>query len=176
MPFDSVTINTYFELEGEDSEEYRALYQTLDYDCIFKTVIKGKFEWKRSISNQVQLFLKTGITETTKSWFYLFSSNLILTKHISTIQKDKSVLTYAIVSEMKFNVGLVIHKSILKSIYGKVITHPFLFIELCLRAGGYILKDEVPTHDFCTIPNRKERPLLREENKENKKMHESLRT
>ena len=53
MPFDSVTINTYFELEDEDSEEYRALYQILDYDLILKTLTKGKFEWKKSTTNQV---------------------------------------------------------------------------------------------------------------------------
>ena len=54
VPFDSMTINTYFELEDEDSKEYQALYREPNYDLILKKLIKGRSEWKKNTSNQVQ--------------------------------------------------------------------------------------------------------------------------
>ena len=51
------------------------------------------------------------------------------------------MLTYAIASGMKFNVGLVIENSILKSVNGKAITYPSLITELYLRAGEEISKE-----------------------------------
>ena len=55
-------------------------------------------------------------------------------KHVSTMQKNKVVLTYAIVSGLKFNLGIVIENSILELVYRKAISHQSLIIELCLRA------------------------------------------
>ena len=63
--------------------------------------------------------MRMGLTNTVKSWFYFVSSKLIQTKHVSTMQKDKVILTYAIVSRMKFNVRVVIENSILELVYGK---------------------------------------------------------
>ena len=81
--------------------------------------------------------MRTGLTKTTRSWFYFVLSNLILMKHISTMQEDKAMLTYVIMSGMK-----LIENSILESVYEKAITHPSLINELCLRAGVEIFKEE----------------------------------
>ena len=137
-----MTINTFFELEDEGSKEYRALYWASNYDIILKKLTKGKSEWKRNISNQVQSFMRTGLTETTKSWLYFVFSKLILKKHVSTMQKDKAILTYAIVSGMKSNVGTIIENSILESVCGKAITHLSLITKHCLRVEMEISKDE----------------------------------
>ena len=67
---------------------------------------------------------------------------LIMTKHVSTVQKDKAMLTYAFVSRFKFNVGTMIENSILESVYEEAITQPSLFTELCLRAKVEMSKDE----------------------------------
>ena len=91
-----------------------------------------------------------------KSWFYFVSSKLILTKHVSIVQKNKDLLTYAIVSGMKFDEGAVIEKSILESIYGKVFTHPSLIIELYLRAKVEISKDEEKLPPMIPLPFPKE--------------------
>ena len=40
VPFDSLTINRFFELQDEDNEEYRALYKESNYDVIMK-----KYQW-----------------------------------------------------------------------------------------------------------------------------------
>ena len=71
------------------------------------------------------------------------------------MQKDKVVLTCAIVSRFKFNVGMVIKNSILKSVYGKSITHPSLIIELCLVARVGILKDEEKCPPRVPFPSLK---------------------
>ena len=96
--------------------------------------------------------MRTRLTETVKSWFYFVSSKLMPKKHVSTMQKDKAILTYAIVSGMKFNVGAVIENSILELIDGKLITHPSLIIELCLRVGVEISKDEEKIPPMIPLP------------------------
>ena len=86
--------------------------------------------------------MRVGLTEIAKSLFYFVLSKLILAKHVITVKNDKAILIYAIVSEMKFNVGVVIENSILESVYDKTISHPSLITELCLRAKVEISKDE----------------------------------
>ena len=62
-----MAINIFFELEDEDNEEYRALRRAPNYDMIMKKLIDRKSPWKRSILNEVQSFLRTRLTKTTKS-------------------------------------------------------------------------------------------------------------
>ena len=54
VPFDRSTINRFFGLQDEDSEEYRALYRKPNYDRILKELTDGKLPWKRGASNEVQ--------------------------------------------------------------------------------------------------------------------------
>ena len=79
---------------------------------------------------------------------------------MSTVQKDKAVLTYAIVSEFKFIVGTVIENSILELVYGKAITRPPLIIELCLLVKVEISKDEekFPPMIPLIFPQKKNAP------------------
>ena len=73
-------------------------------------------------------------------------------KHVSIMQKDKAILTYAIVSRFKFNVGMVIENSIMESVYGKAITHPSVITELCLLAGVEISRDEEKCPPMVPFP------------------------
>ena len=79
-------------------------------------------------------------------------TKLIPMKHVSTVQKDKAILTYAIVSRFMFNVGMVIENSIIESVYGKAITHPSLITELCLLAGVEISRDEEKCPPMVPFP------------------------
>ena len=79
-----------------------------------KKLADGKSPWKKSVLNEVRSFLRTGLIKTAKSWFYFVFSKLILMKSMPIVQKDKAVLTYAIVSGFNFNVGTVIENSILE--------------------------------------------------------------
>ena len=68
------------------------------------------------------------------------------------MQKDKAMLTCAIVSGLKFNVGTVIENFILDSVYGKAITHPSLSTELCLKSKVEISKDKVKGPSMIPLP------------------------
>ena len=95
------------------------------------------------------------------SLFYFVSFKMTLTKHVSIVQNDKAILTYAIVSGMKFNVGAVIKNFILELVYGKAITHPSLITKLCLRVRVEISKDEEkcpPMIPFSFLIEKKARP------------------
>ena len=79
-------------------------------------------------------------------------SKLIPTKHVSTVQKDKAILTYVIVSGFKLTVGTVIQNSILEVVYRKALTHPSLIIELCLLVEVEISKDEEKCPPMVPLP------------------------
>ena len=89
VPFDSVTIHKFFEVEDENNEDYQALYKALNYDLILKKLINGKSPWKRSILNQFQSFMRTRLTETTKFWFYFVSFKPISMKHVFQCKRTR---------------------------------------------------------------------------------------
>ena len=64
VPFDSLIINRFFKLQDEDNKEYQALYRDRNYDLILKKLIEEKLTRKKSVSNEVQSVLRTGLTET----------------------------------------------------------------------------------------------------------------
>ena len=97
--------------------------------------------------------MRTGLTGTAKSWLYFVSSQLIPMKHVSTVQKDKAMLTYAIVSGFKFNVGAMIENHILESFIGwSLYIHPSLPSFVC-KLGWKLpkMKKNAP-HDPSSIP------------------------
>ena len=97
-------------------------------------------------------FLRIGVTEIAKMWFYFISYKFVPSKHLSTIRKDKEILTYAIVKGYKFNVGKFIGNSILESLYSKPITHLSLISKLCEIAGVKIGENEERCPPMCLLP------------------------
>ena len=87
-------------------------------------------------------FPRTGLTEIARTWFYSASYKLVPSKHLSTVRKDKELLTYAIIKGYKFIGGKVIENSILESVYHKSITHPSLITKLCEKEGVQIGENE----------------------------------
>ena len=131
MSFDASTINEVFRLTDGDSEEFKTLYREPDYDKILQEVTDGSALWTRNANQEVISFPRTRLTKVAKVWFYFVSSKLVPSKHLSTVGRDKALLTYAIVKGYKFNVGKVIENSILELSYHKAITHPSLITKLC---------------------------------------------
>ena len=80
-------------------------------------------------------FPRTGLTKIAKNLFYFVSSKLVPSKHLSIVERDKELLTYAIVKGYKFNVGKVKKNSILELAYHEAITQPSLITKLCKVAG-----------------------------------------
>ena len=142
MPFDANKINTLFGMTEVDSEEFRTLYREPNYEVILQDLTNGSTPWIRNANQEVMSFLRIGLMEVGKVWFYFVSSKLVSSNHLSTVGKDKALLTCAIVEGYKFNMGQVIENSILKSAYHKENTHPSLITKLCKEAGVPIGENE----------------------------------
>ena len=142
MPFNGSTINILFGLNDDDSKEFKALYREPNYENILEDLVGGSVAWTRNANQEVMSFLRTGLMEIAKTWFYFVSYKLVPSKHLSIVRRDKALLTYAIVTCYKFNVGKVIENSILMSEYHKAITHPSLITKLCEIVGVQIGENE----------------------------------
>ena len=87
-------------------------------------------------------FPRAGLTEIAKTWLYFVSSKLVPFKHVPIVIRDKALLTYAIVTSYKFNVGKVIENSIMDPVYHKAITYLSLITRLCEIEGVQIGENE----------------------------------
>ena len=78
------------------------------------------------------------MTELAKVWFYFVGSNLLTSKHLSTVRKNEAILLYAILKGYKLSVGKIIKSSILsyfRSNYRGLLPHPSLITRLCILRG-----------------------------------------
>ena len=72
-----------------------------------------------------------------KAWYNFLYATLKLSLHLSTITKDKAILLYAIVKDIKFDVGYVIERGIIELTQGRcteALIHSFLITLLCRMA------------------------------------------
>ncbi|PIN01480.1 hypothetical protein CDL12_26014 [Handroanthus impetiginosus] len=72
------------------------------------------------------------------NWLRFVSARLLLSSHTSEVTRERAVMIYAILTDVPFNIGRFLHRSILKSAMGSLtmgLYHPFLITELCARAG-----------------------------------------
>ena len=138
VPFDSVTINNAFEMKDNDTEAYRKRFQTLDYDKILKSLTNGKIPWTKNANNELASFLRTELTPKAWVWFYFISHKVKPSKHVSTMRRDKSILIYAILKDIQFDIGFVIEISILEAISRRctgALAHPPLITLLWAMEG-----------------------------------------
>ena len=139
MKFDVVTINRVYGLKDDDSEAYRALFQSPDYDLFLWTLTKWMKPWKRNPQIvEVTIFPKAVLKLVLKAWFLFLYSHLMSSLHVSIVQRDKAILLYVIVQDIKFDFGFVIENSILKAFQNRstgALTHPSLITLLCKLAG-----------------------------------------
>ena len=77
-----------------------------------------------------------------KVWFYFVGSNLLPSKHLSTVRKNEAILLNAILKGYKLSAGKIIENSILsyfRSNYRGLLPHPTLITRQCILGGveGY---------------------------------------
>ena len=114
MNFDAATINRVYNLKDDDNEEYRALFQNTNYKMMLRSFMKRRCEWKRHPSTfEVTTFPMVALKFVPKPWY-----NFLYATLFSIVTKDKEILLYAIVKDIKFNVGYVIERGIIELTQG----------------------------------------------------------
>ncbi|PIN23318.1 hypothetical protein CDL12_03960 [Handroanthus impetiginosus] len=72
------------------------------------------------------------------NWLRFVYARLLPSSHTSEVTRERAVMIYAILTDVPFDIGLFLHRSILKSAMGGLtigLYHPSLITELCAHAG-----------------------------------------
>ena len=118
-----------------------------EYQKIVDLLTDGKGIWVASTKNQHKEIHKGSLTEEAKVWFHFLASNLLPSKHLTTMRNKGEIALYAILKGYKINVGKMIEKSIsdyCKSNYRGLMPHLAIIIELCnMGEITYLWEEEV---------------------------------
>ena len=98
-----------------------------EYQKIVDLLTDGKGRWVASSKNQHKEIHRGSLTEEAKVWFYFLASNLLPSKHLTTVRNKGAIALYAILKGYKINVGKMIEESILdycKTNYRGLMPHP----------------------------------------------------
>ena len=144
MDFSAIAINQVYNLVDDDSDAYRALFQDTDYQMIMTFLTRRRGVWKRHpFTSKVTTFQMKALKPVLKVWYNFIYATLKPNLHLSTIIRDKTILLYAIVQSIKFDVRNVIERGIIESTHGRctgALIYPSLITQLCQLV-------EVPMHE-----------------------------
>ena len=138
VPFDWSTINRYYGLANFDDDEYQQLVtnDNTNWEEIKEFLCKDDVSCSRYTNGGLKSFPGQAMTKVAKIWHYFICAKLLPTTNHSTVMKSRAALIYAILKDMKIDVGLIIQHSIIhgfeKGIQG--FPHPYLITNLCANA------------------------------------------
>ena len=168
MEFNAATINMVYNLVDDDRDAYKALFQNIDYYMTMQALTRGRGEWKRHPStSEVTKFLMSTLKSVAKSWYNFICTTLNPSLHLSIVTRDKTILLYAIVHDIKFDVGHVIEREIIESTQGRctgALIHPSLITQLCRLAEVSMLEfeEKSPYRILVPLPKAKNGHLMTE--------------
>lgn len=148
VSYTRTTINSYFNLRDILIDDY--LYYGIghcDLDVVIQKLCKPGTTWtlKQATDEKVS-FPHTTLSRYGKAWYNFICANLMLTRHQSDVTKERAILLYAIVSNGKVDIGLVVNVSIAKYLWGSTmggLLHASLITRLCRQAGVQWNLDEL---------------------------------
>ena len=151
VDFSATSINRVFNLVEDDSEAYRALFQHM----MMHILTNGRGVWKRHPStSEVTTFLMSALKPVLKAWYnFIFAT--LKPSHLSTVTRDKTILLFALVRGIKFDVGHVIKRGIIESTQGRctrALIHPSLIPQLCRLAEVPMLESKEKSPHKLPVP------------------------
>ncbi|PIN09082.1 hypothetical protein CDL12_18338 [Handroanthus impetiginosus] len=128
-------------------------------DTICELICRDNPQWMLSHLNEPFHFPRTTLTFAADNWLRFVSARFLPSPHTSEVTRERAIMIYAILTNVHFDIGHFLHKSILKSAMGGLIVglyHPSLITELCARAdlerqpGDELLQPDSMIHaDRC---------------------------
>ena len=86
VQFDVATINRAYSLRDNDSDAYRALFQSPNYDLLLQSLSYGREPWKKKPQkSEVTTFPRAVLKPVPRAWFYFLCALLIPSLHVSTV-------------------------------------------------------------------------------------------
>ena len=116
VDFSVATINRVYNLVDDDSDAYKALFHNIDYHMMIRVLTRGRGVWKRHPSmSEVTTFLMSALKPILKAWYNFICATLKPSLRLSIVTRDKTILLYAIVQDIKFDMEHVIERGIIES-------------------------------------------------------------
>ena len=120
---------------------------------------KGQGEWRINSSGHAVNFKAKHLAYIPKVWHHFITSRLIPTTNVCEVTAQRSLLNYAILQDIPFDVGQVIEDAILHNREAKMnLGHPFLIFGLCKQAGVPLDTNEAWLHPIKAISVKRDTP------------------
>ena len=159
VDFSAESINSYYGLERIPPGPFDQLREHPDYHEVIRVLTKGQGEWRINSAGHAVNFKAKHLAYIPKVWHHFITSRLIPTTNVCEVTAQRSLLNYAILQDIPFDVGQVIEDAILHNREAKMnLGHPFLIFGLCKQAGVPLDTNEAWLHPIKPISVKRDTP------------------
>ena len=159
VDFSAESINSYYGLEHIPPGPFDQLREHPDYPEVIRVLTNGRGEWRINSSGHAVNFKAKHLAYIPKVWHHFITSRLISTTNVCEVTAQRSLLNYAILQNIPFDVGQVIEDAILHNRDAKMnLGHPFLIFGLYKQAGVPLDDNEAWLHPIKAISVKRDTP------------------
>ena len=159
VDFSAESINSYYGLEHIPPGPFDQLREHPDYPEVIRVLTNGRGEWRINSAGHTVNFKAKQLAYIPKVWHHFITSRLIPTTNVCEVTAQRSLLNYAILQDIPFDVGRVIEDAILHNRDAKMnLGHPFLIFGLCKPAGVPLDDNEAWLHPIKAISVKRDTP------------------
>ena len=159
VDFSAESINSYYGLEHIPPGPFDQLREHPDYLEVIRVLTNGRGEWRINSAGHAVNFKAKHLAYIPKVWHHFITSRLIPTTNVCEVTAQRSLLNYAILQDIPFDVGQVIEDVILHNRDAKMnLGHPFLIFGLCKQAGVPLDDNEAWLHPIKAISVKRDTP------------------
>ena len=159
VDFSAESINSFYSLEHVPPGPFDQLREHPDYPEVIRVLTKGRGEWRINSAGHAVNFKAKHLAYIPKVWHHFITSRLIPTTNVCEVTAQRSLLNFAIIQDIPFDVGQVIEDAILHNRDAKMnLGHPFLIFGLCKQAGVPLDDNEAWLHPIKAISVKRDTP------------------
>ena len=159
VDFSAESINSFYGLEHIPPGPFDQLREHPDYHEVIRVLTKGQGEWRINSAGHAVNFKAKHLAYIPKVWHHFITSRLIPTTNVCEVTAQRSLINYAILQDIPFDVGQVIEDAILHNRDAKMnLGHPFLIFGLCKQAGVPLDANEAWLHPIKAISVKRDTP------------------
>ena len=159
VDFSAELINSFYGLEHVPPGPFDQLREHPDYPEVIGVLTKGWGEWRINSAGHAVNFNAKHLAYIPKVWHHFITSRLIPTTNVCEVTAQRSLLNFAIIKDIPFDVGQVIEDAVLHNKDAKMnLGHPFLIFGLCKQAGVPLDDNEAWLHPIKAISVKRDTP------------------
>ena len=129
------SINRHYNLDLVSPEAFDRLHEHPNYPEVLRMLTNGQGEWKLNNEGHTVHFKAKKLAYIPKVWHHFITSRLIPMTNVCEVTAKQTLLNFAIIQDIPFDVSQVIEDAILYNRDAKMnLGHPFLIFGLCKNA------------------------------------------